>query len=247
MLFGRRSWGRIVATIVALVLVVGVVLGMRPLYVTEHPGEPVSIAQPLEAISAAEIRVEAGVSSLRIRGEEMPDYLIRGTVTPLVNERIRWDYDVVGDTGVFRLYAQAPDRLRSSHTGDAHWDLVFTNRVPVSLELDAGVGESSIDLSRLVVPELDVDAGVGQVTITLPRQGATSGRIDAGVGEVVLRVPEGRPARIRVETGLGGTTADGGFVRQNGYFVTPEYRDDVDAIDLFVSGGVGSVRLVTID
>lgn len=246
MLFGQRGgWGRIVAVIVALALVAGILLGTQPLHVAPQPGQPITIAQPLEDISSAEIRIDASLSMLTIRGEPLSDSLIQGSVVPLPGENIRWGYSVRGGEGVFRLYSEMTRQIRSQGTTQARWDLVLTDRLPIRLDLNAGVGESDLDLSRLVVPELNVDAGVGQVSITLPGQGAVTGRIDAGVGEVVLRVPAGRPARIRIETGLGGASADDGFVKQNGYYVTPAYQDGVDAIDLVVSGGVGAVRLVT--
>lgn len=248
MLFGKQGgWGRVVAVVAAIVLVGAIVLGVRPLHVAEPRTEPVSIAQPLDRISSAEIRVESSVSSLRIQGETMSDYLVQGSVVPLISEEIQWGYNVVGDRGVFRLYSKPNGPLNSNGSGRGNWDLVLTDALPLSLDLDLGVGESHVDLSRLNVQELDVDAGVGQVTITLPEQGALTGRINAGVGEVIIRVAKGRPARIQVETGLGGSSADDGFQRQNGHYVTPEYRDGADDIDLFVSGGVGAVRLVTYD
>lgn len=264
MLFGHRgTWGRLVVAGITIALVAGIVLGVQPMWSAEQGpervavqrAEPVPIAQPLEGITSAEVRIESTVSSLRLRGEAMTDHLIMGTVLPLTGEQVRWTYDTAGDRGLFRLYSEPPTGPSGSHQG--HWDLVLTDRIPITLRISTGVGESDIDLSELTVPDLDVDAGVGRVAITLPEQGAVTGRIHAGVGEVTLRVSADRPARIRVDTALGGLRADAGFLRQGDAYVTPAYAErtaaletdavDTDAIDLVVYGGVGSVHLILLD
>ncbi|MFB5083936.1 LiaI-LiaF-like domain-containing protein [Symbiobacterium thermophilum] len=214
--------------------------------VTGQQPEPVTIAQPLEGISAAEVRIESAVSVLELRGGDLPDLLIEGTVVPLIGEQVQWDYDAVDGTGVFRLYSDKPTRI-SSGPRQGEWDLVLTDRIPISLHLSTGVADSDIDLTRLHVPELNVEASVGEVSIKLPETGAVKGTINAGIGEVILWIPEGRPARIRVETGIGSTSVAPGFLYRDGYYVTPQYADQEDAVDLVVTGGVGTVDLRIMD
>ena len=179
-------------------------------------------------------------------GGDLPDLLIQGTVRPLIGEQVQWEYDTVDDTGVFRLYSDKPTRI-SSGPRQGEWNLTLTDRIPVRMHLSTGVSESNIDLTRLQVPELNLDTGVGEVSLWLPEEGPVTGTIHTGIGEITLWVPGGRSARIRVETSVGRVTVYDGFQRQGEYYVTPQYAEQEDAIDLVITGGVGTVNLRIMD
>ncbi|WP_374712566.1 LiaI-LiaF-like domain-containing protein [Symbiobacterium terraclitae] len=254
MLLGRRGpWGRAVAVLLALALVGGILFRSWPQVDTPPPiarpapvDEALVISRPLGSATSAQIAVESSVSRLRIKASELGDELVHGSVIPLSNERIDEQYEVVDGTAYYRLRSTVSIPV-DARRGQGTWDLYLSPAVPISLQLDTGVAESDIDLSGLRVTDLDVSTGVGDVRLTLPAQGAVTGRIDAGVGQIFLRVPKGRPARIKVETGLGGTDVGGGFRREDGYFITEDFRAGQEAIDLVVTGGIGHVVLQIVD
>jgi len=50
-----------------------------------------------------------------------------------------------------------------------------------------------------------------------------------------------------VATGIGHIAATADFRRQDGYFVTGDLQEAEEIIDLMVSGGIGQIRLETVD
>jgi len=251
MLLGRRGpWGRAVAVILALALVGGILVNGSPQQIETPPsiapsarfGTPTVINHPLGEATAAQIAVESSVSRLTIGASDSEDQLVHGTVVPLVNETIEEQYEVTGGTAYYRLRS-AVHVPTSSREGQGTWSLYFSKAVPIRLQLATGVGESDIDLSGLRVTELDLSTGVGDVRLTLPAQGPVTGKIDGGISQIVVRVPQDRPARIKVETGLGSVSVDSAFRKDGNYFITENFREGEDAIDLVVSGGIGQVIL----
>ena len=261
MLLGRRSsWGRTAAVLLTVAAVAVALMVARPLRV-ETPALPAEPAQPVQQVQSgaeqvisrplgeateAQVVIHSQISVLTVGGGNLGDRLVQGTVVPLTNESITEEYHVDGSVAYSELRSTVHGPLDSQH-GQGRWDLQLSDAVPINLRVDTGVAESAIDLSRLQVPQLDVHAGLGDVKLTLPAQGAVTGRIDAGVGQIVIRVPANRAARIRVATGIGHIAATADFRRQDGYFVTGDLQEAEEIIDLMVSGGIGQIRLETVD
>ena len=88
-------------------------LALPSLPVTGQQPEPVTIAQPLEGISAAEVRIESAVSVLEIRGGDLPICSSRARWCRSSASRFSRGYDAVDGTGVFRLYSDKPTRISS--------------------------------------------------------------------------------------------------------------------------------------
>jgi len=88
---------------------------------------------------------------------------------------------------------------------ELRWEVGLTPTIPLSLDIDAGVGPASLDLTGLQLTSLKVDSGVGEIRVTLP---ATGKRYDAvihsGVGHTVITIAEGAAVKVHVSGGLGG-------------------------------------------
>ena len=121
----------------------------------------------------------------------------------------------------------------------------LSREVALDLRVDTGASETALDLADLEVTELRVQTGASSTRITLPAHaGRIRARIDSGVAATTIRVPDGLAARIRVESALGGVRVDRDrFPRVADGFESPGYAEAVDAVDLDVRSGVGSIRI----
>lgn len=84
------------------------------------------------------------------------------------------------------------------------WDVRVSQNIPLSLNIDGGVGPVILDLSTLKVTDLEIDAGVGTLDVTLPvNTVAYQAEIESGVGRTTLHLLEGTSADLRIEGGVG--------------------------------------------
>ena len=95
--------------------------------------------------------------------------------------------------------------LRLVANSDAiEWQVHLSPDVPLSLEVNGGVGPTRVDMTGLNVRNLKFDAGVGQFTLTLPEQdGEIDLDINTGVGETKIYLPENTNANLDIDAGVG--------------------------------------------
>jgi hypothetical protein len=53
---------------------------------------------------------------------------------------------------------------------DLAWDIGLTPDIPIDLDIDSGVGETTLDLEQLTLSALNIDSGVGELSVNLPAQ-----------------------------------------------------------------------------
>lgn len=124
------------------------------------------------------------------------------------------------------------------------WDLRLNDEVPLTLDIDLGVGEGDLQLGGLNLTSLKVNTGVGKSTIDFSGKWQESFAVDinTGVGEVVIRLPNDVGVRAEVDTGLGDVNANG--LNQNGNTYTNDaYGDAAVSLEMRIKGGVGAIRL----
>jgi len=106
-----------------------------------------------------------------------------------------------------------------------------------------GVGKSNLDLRKINLEKLQLQLGVGETTIDM--SGSYNHDIDVdidgGVGSTVIYVPKNMNCIIDLETGVGGINIDG-FVK-NGSRYTYESNDAKNTIRIDLSAGVGSIKV----
>lgn len=91
---------------------------------------------------------------------------------------------------------------------DLHWDIALAPGIPYRLRVKGGVGETSIDLSHLLVDGIRLETGVGKIALTLPTQDApVVAKISGGVGKTDIIIPEGACGKLDIDGGVGEVTA----------------------------------------
>ena len=151
----------------------------------------------------------------------------------------------------------AADRLEVRVSGDAgfvpfawdrrglDWDLRLTNEVPLSLELETGASQSTVDLSNLRATSVKLKTGASSTNLTLPAVGMVAAEIQCGAAEVTVRVPQGVAARIRSKSGLAEISVDTArFPRVDGGYESPNFGASENRVDLSIEAGVGKVSIL---
>lgn len=249
-MIGRRtSWGSW-----AVVTVVIAVIGGALWYDANFGGtytagtrEPVAIIQPVGNATRAEVLIDSSVSRLEVRGGGS-DTLVEGTVTPLRNERISEDAHNSGDTLVFNLRSRNEQGgiFSLPFNGDFSaptWDLRLSDKIPMSVKVDTGVGASYLDLSSIQLTDLEIDSGVGETEVSLPGTGRYRVDIDGGVGQFTVRIPRGLAVRITVDQGLGAVSVNGDFDRDGKAYISPNFSEAEHRAEIDIDGGVGQISV----
>jgi hypothetical protein len=201
---------------------------------------------PLNGAKSAVVRIESGVSKIVVNSTET-SALADGTLeyyeswgapqqtVDRAGDQVTLHVSQTGNKSVNFPGGQGPD-----------WNISLSKQVPLDLQVDAGVGETILNLRESKLTNLSLDAGVGSVEVTVPEQaGVTTARIKGGVGALKLTIPDGVEARINVDSGLGGVDVDSRFRKEGDVYVSEGYAGATNRVDLNLSVGVGGVEVIS--
>jgi hypothetical protein len=209
--------------------------------------EAATVSIPLQGAAQADVRIRHGAGRLTLRGGAAPDVLIAGSFTGGVHHE-------EAKRGT-RLDAElrVPDDIWMNFGGPwifgpwtpILWDVQLNERIPLTLDLETGAGESKLDLSAMKVEEIHLKTGASSTEMTLPaRAGKTKVKVSSGAASVVLRIPDGVAARIAVESGLAGINIDPArFPRTGSGYQSADYDRAENSVDIKVETGVGAVEI----
>lgn len=205
-----------------------------------------TISQETGTAKQAEIFLTSGVNVLNV-SEGSSDTLVAGTVQVSARERLEQSFEVNGDTGVFRLESKGITNAFPwfSRNTRREWDLHLNPEIPLTLNVQTGVGEVQLDLSKLNVTGLELHTGVGATTVELPEVGHVKATIEAGVGGTLIRIPKGVAARIEATAGVGGVNVSGDYQKDGDTYTSSDYDTATNRVNLKVTGGVGAVTVET--
>lgn len=215
--------------------------------VSEADVKKASYSEPVGDAISGTIKLGPAVGQISVYALPASDNLFEAEVS-YVGEI---NYEVSGDTEkTIRLGQKTAftagmigDQVKAvlnqvSKREDLYMKVGVSPNLPVSLDMDGGVGVSRVDLSGLRVAEVEIDGGVGEIFLTLPagdsRYGVKIGggvgathvtiadgaalnlRLDGGVGGIDIHVPVNAAVRVEAEGGLGGVSVPAHFNRVKG-------------------------------
>lgn len=207
----------------------------------------VVVAQELQGATSADVRIMAPLARLNLVGSTQGALLVAGSLEQPAGERVAVSYAVSEARGRFGAVSSGSGPRFLPFQRAALWNLTLSGRVPLGLEVETGVGESSLDLRELQLESLTVRTGVGRTTVQLPRAGVFPATVEGGVGEIRVRVPQGLPVLIHVNTGIGDVSVSSHFTRSGNVITSPSYSANSPAVELRIGGGIGSIRIDTTD
>jgi hypothetical protein len=217
------------------------------------PYETISHAQPLLNARDANVRLSFGAGNLRVRALDASD----NSLSRMSFEgpaALRPEASYTTRNGAADLAYVSPDGQQVWQNfpfiGRArdHSDLgvQLTPNIPLTLEVDAGAADATLDLTNLRVSRLNVRTGASDTQIRLPANaGLTSVSIDAALGQLDVRVPAATAARLDVTTALGTNGIDQARFRRigNGRYESADYATAANRVDMRIELGAGDLSV----
>jgi hypothetical protein len=219
---------------VAVVIGAWFVLGA---FIPVGRGPTEQLALPLTGTADAAVAIRFGAGELTARAAA-PGNLVDGTFEGGVRHR---------STGANHLELEQDTTYGLPWVDHgSRWEVGLTTEVPMDLRLDTGANRSVLDLRETRLRRLDLHTGASDTRIILPRAaGATTVRAESGAASLTLEVPSGVAARIRSRMALGNSQIDQArFPRVAEGYESPDYASAANRVDIDISGGVGSVKVV---
>jgi hypothetical protein len=241
LLFGRRSTlgsaiiGLITVAIIIVMLVVAPSLGLAK-------APSVTTSTYHEAIGQA----AAATIHLDLTSAQTSVYALTDS-TDLINAKIDHlgfvNFDVTGSSAQKTVQlsetGEVNDFLNPANWGlNLHWALGLAPKVPINLQLNAGSGSSSLDLSKINLTGFNIDAASGSLSADLPKtnshylvnlNGASGSvelaapctdveiRLDSGSGSQTINLPKACAVRVDVhDRGSGSINLPGSLTQVNG-------------------------------
>jgi len=247
-LFGRRSaLGSLISAGLALLVVVGVIWLLIARPAIDLPGlnlggelQTRHVEAPLSDIREAHVSIDFGTGHNEIYALGDSSKLVEGDLSYYGSLR----FGVSGSGGDATIRIER-DNFSFGFLGSSEdWRIGLNQRVTYDLDLNLGVGQSTIDLSRLSLSGGQFDVGVGSAEMRLPSSGRFRLSINGGIGSLRIIVPRDVALRAEVDTGIGSFNP-GGRMRSVGEdtYETEGFGSADNAITLIVDVGIGSVTL----
>jgi len=131
--------------------------------------------------------------------------------------------------------AEAASGLNLSRLDRGSWSLGITDAVPVSLDIELGVGKGEFDLSGLQVRDFNLSTSASEVTLRFDEPNTTTIEnlnIETGVSTFTGRgLGNANFRHLRFEGGVGTYTLDFGGLKEN-------------EVDVDVTVGMGSLTII---
>ncbi len=249
MMVGRRSAAlRLLLGLVILALLAG---GGLYLVVTTEPARPAggeeSQAWPIGGAKEGAVSLEMEAGELRLGVLEENDLFARASLSGAEGATFEHSFQDRGSSAHLTLSGpQWETSWLFRSKGDILWQVDLTDRIPLALKIETGVGKSVLDLRRLQVEDLTLSTGVGEVEVILPeRVERGEVEIETGVGAVTVIVPAETAVEIELETGIGGVSVDEeAFPQEDDHlyrsknYATARYR-----LEVHISGSIGRIRV----
>lgn len=121
---------------------------------------------------------------------------------------------------------------------------VELNRNPIwDIDLNLGAAKSNFDLSPFKVKNLEINTGATKTKIKLGEAYPdTKIKIQMGAASLDLLIPKESGCRLKGDMALMAKDFKG-FGKESGYYITSNYEQAENKIDIHISGGVSSIEI----
>lgn len=220
-----------------------ILLGVSVLWGTffrrSAPVERVEV--PLDGAERARVKLRHGAGRLQITSGAPANDLLDGDF----GGGLRLDKRQQGDLLLADL--SLPSNIFPfSWVGDSlDWNVRLNQNIPLELDVEGGANKAEIDLRELRVSDLRLQSGASASYITMPADaGFTRAEVKTGAASVEIVIPESVAGRIRVQSGLGAIDVDDmRFKRSGNEYMSPQFHEAPNKVDIFIETGVGSVKV----
>jgi hypothetical protein len=196
-----------------------------------------SLALQLKGFESAAVAIRYGAGELALGSGAAPDELLSGAFGGGVEHRLSEEGELA------RVELRSPVDWPSGR--NRRWDVALNGDIPLTLDVETGASQATIDLAHTRTSRLDLRTGASSVDLVLPEAaGHTAVTIEGGAGSVTVRVPEGVAARVTGSAAVGHLGVDETrFPRAGSTWQSPDYDTAANRADIRVSFGAGEVTV----
>jgi hypothetical protein len=259
LLLGRRNPGlaAVVAVAVLVLAVAGSALAARgsasPLpssmssfLGTGGAGRAQHLTEKLGSYERATVDIQFGAGDLTVRSlPSQSGSLMEGDFSHQGDRGVSRSFQCRDGDCTLRLLSRGERNWFFNTSGADDWNVHLTPRIPLDLRVKSGASRIDLDLSALQISTLRLDIGASSGTVRLPAAGgATTATVKAGAADLEIAVPLETSARIRARGGLSSYQIDEQrFPRDGDYYVSPDFAQAINRVDLEIDAGVASVEI----
>lgn len=120
---------------------------------------------PLEDERELKINIEIGLSKVTIgscESNNLFNYEIVRSLKAGDPEKII-KYKVIGKIGYLDIKSHEENKIKFDNFTSEKWILNFTDKIPISFDIEIGAGKGILDFSNLKVKDLNISTGAGSV------------------------------------------------------------------------------------
>jgi hypothetical protein len=249
LLGGSTGWRAVMSAVLGLALVGGIlwILIAQPpipgLNFSYSNLQTTNISQPLNGVESARAELSFGAGSSKVYALSDSNNLIEGQLQTYSPPN--FSVSTSGNRATIVLGAGPVSvPVVFPAIAEEKWEVGLNSSVTYQIDLNIGVGQSSIDLAKLDISGGTIDGGVGTSEFYLPGKGTYRLNINGGVGSIRLYVPSNLAVRAEVDGGLGSFNRLPSMQEvSHDVYETPGFSTADNAVTLIIDGGVGSISM----
>jgi hypothetical protein len=249
LLGGSTGWRAVMSALLGLALVGGIlwVLIAQPaipgLNFSTSTLQTTNISQPLNGVESANAELSFGAGTSRVYALGDSSNLIEGHLQTYATPNFS-----VSTSGNQATIVLSPGSVSVPMVfpsiSEETWEVGLNSSVTYQFNVNVGVGQSKIDLTKLSLSGGSINGGVGTSEFYLPGKGTYRLTINGGVGTIRIYVPSTLAVRAEVNGGLGSFNRLPSMQEvSDNVYETPGFSTAENAVTLSINGGVGSISM----
>jgi hypothetical protein len=151
------------------------------------------------------------------------------------------NFDQEGKLGRLSL-----DSINQQHwpTGGISWNVDFTTKIPITFDIKSTASTNKLELGTLKISDFHLNTNASTSDINLPSPfGIMSVKIEANAATVDITIPDNAQAKVEVTTNVGTFNIDNRFIKEGNYYMTKNYNNASDHIELEIRSNVSTVTI----
>ncbi len=188
-------------------------------------------------VTSANLNITAGASSIDLEG--ITDSLMMYTAE---SEIINVQYDKQSEKSIANL------NLKLGESNDInvsrHTEIALNNNINWKLNVNAGAGDLSLDLSKHKVNEVSIQSGVSSCFLKLGNRADTVNiDVNTGVSSVDIEIPKDMACKIQLKEGLSDINLDEFNKVNNNIYLTDNFDKTKKVIFINYEGALSSLSV----